>query len=467
MDIWGIGCILFEVMALYPLFPGKDEADQIDRVHKVTGTPDEKLLSKFKKYSSHVNFNFKRRQGTGIRKLVPHASAECLELMEGMLQYDPELRWSAKQCLKHAWFAELRANDKSLKESSTPKSSSKSHSTSGDSAAPRVVSESKTSESSATGFTRQQPNHSTKPKDIVPSAPTTNTANKPFQHKSSQPGPASSSTEAAVSAIQTSSHGNSHSTIGQNVAYGQNASSSSAIHLKPRRKKPHISKSLSNGAVESGQPAGTMQQLGVASKPPSLQNHGGGSSQYAKYQSSFSKAVHQNAGAPSYSHSSGQYGQSSSVAHGAPKQLQPSGAYSYSPTRRNHQPTHPSIAAATAHAHKSYYNQSGLQSMSRVQGRHQPYTQAHPYVAAQHSPSAQMIRTMPVASSTARQAAPYWSQQAGQKTSKVYSYTNAKSSHNSYAYQGKQTHSTPVRAPPRKKATNKSMRSKYPIPNFG
>jgi serine/threonine protein kinase len=32
MDIWGIGCVFFEVVALFPLFPGKDEPDQIDKV---------------------------------------------------------------------------------------------------------------------------------------------------------------------------------------------------------------------------------------------------------------------------------------------------------------------------------------------------------------------------------------------------------------------------------------------------
>jgi renal tumor antigen len=29
MDIWSVGCVFFEVMALFPLFPGTDEVDQI------------------------------------------------------------------------------------------------------------------------------------------------------------------------------------------------------------------------------------------------------------------------------------------------------------------------------------------------------------------------------------------------------------------------------------------------------
>jgi serine/threonine protein kinase len=35
MDVWGLGCVMFEVLALFPLFPGSSEADQIDRIHRV------------------------------------------------------------------------------------------------------------------------------------------------------------------------------------------------------------------------------------------------------------------------------------------------------------------------------------------------------------------------------------------------------------------------------------------------
>ena len=39
MDIWGVGCVMFEVLCLQPLFPGKTEVDQVHRIHKVLGTP--------------------------------------------------------------------------------------------------------------------------------------------------------------------------------------------------------------------------------------------------------------------------------------------------------------------------------------------------------------------------------------------------------------------------------------------
>src|SRR4051812_5135388 len=39
MDIWGVACVIFEISALFPLFPGVDERDQIKRIHAVLGTP--------------------------------------------------------------------------------------------------------------------------------------------------------------------------------------------------------------------------------------------------------------------------------------------------------------------------------------------------------------------------------------------------------------------------------------------
>eukprot|EP00601_Ochromonadales_sp_CCMP2298_P013561 CAMPEP_0173250052 /NCGR_PEP_ID=MMETSP1142-20121109/19374_1 /TAXON_ID=483371 /ORGANISM="non described non described, Strain CCMP2298" /LENGTH=494 /DNA_ID=CAMNT_0014182775 /DNA_START=60 /DNA_END=1544 /DNA_ORIENTATION=- len=48
MDMWGAGCVMFEITSLYPLFPGSNEVDQISRIHKVLGTPNAEALAKFK-----------------------------------------------------------------------------------------------------------------------------------------------------------------------------------------------------------------------------------------------------------------------------------------------------------------------------------------------------------------------------------------------------------------------------------
>lgn len=109
MDIWGAGCVFFEITSLYPLFPGNNELDQINRIHKVLGTPSPELLTKFKRNgAAHVNFDFPTQQGIGITQLIPHATSDCTELMTKMLEYDGADRVSAREGLQHPYFREIR-----------------------------------------------------------------------------------------------------------------------------------------------------------------------------------------------------------------------------------------------------------------------------------------------------------------------------------------------------------------------
>ncbi|GBG27147.1 Protein kinase [Hondaea fermentalgiana] len=112
MDLWAIGCIAFEIIALFPLFPGTNELDQIERIHNVLGTPGDEILGKFKRFATHIDFNFSRKKGTGIGQMIPHVDTHCVDLIEKLLAYDPEERMSARQALRHPYFRELRHADK-------------------------------------------------------------------------------------------------------------------------------------------------------------------------------------------------------------------------------------------------------------------------------------------------------------------------------------------------------------------
>lgn len=79
MDIWGAGCVMFEITSLFPLFPGNDELDQIHKIHNVLGTPRREILERFQRYATHMELVFEDQKGTGLRQLIPHASPECIE----------------------------------------------------------------------------------------------------------------------------------------------------------------------------------------------------------------------------------------------------------------------------------------------------------------------------------------------------------------------------------------------------
>lgn len=115
MDIWGAGCVFFEVLALFPLFPGNNELDQVHKIHNVLGTPSKELLMEYQQKASHMDFNFPSKDGTGIDKLIPHVSALARDLITKLLTYKHDDRISARKALKHPYFKDLREMDKPSK----------------------------------------------------------------------------------------------------------------------------------------------------------------------------------------------------------------------------------------------------------------------------------------------------------------------------------------------------------------
>ncbi|TPX60871.1 hypothetical protein SpCBS45565_g07395 [Spizellomyces sp. 'palustris'] len=109
MDIWGAGCVLFEIVSRVPLFPGTNELDQLHRIHAVMGTPSKDLLKHMlgPKMNS-LKYNFPQKEGTGIRPLIPHISQDCVDLINALLAYNPEERITSREALKHAYFRDLQ-----------------------------------------------------------------------------------------------------------------------------------------------------------------------------------------------------------------------------------------------------------------------------------------------------------------------------------------------------------------------
>jgi serine/threonine protein kinase len=108
MDIWGLGCVFFEILTLIPLFPGDDEIDEVNKINYILGSPSEELFEKFIKNSAHRNeFNFEFQKGIGLQRYLTHVSPNIVDLISKMLIYDPDKRPTAKQCLNHECFKEL------------------------------------------------------------------------------------------------------------------------------------------------------------------------------------------------------------------------------------------------------------------------------------------------------------------------------------------------------------------------
>ena len=58
VDMWSVGCIFAEFVLKGPLFPGKTEIDQINRIFKELGTPTEKIWKGVTELPNMKKINF-------------------------------------------------------------------------------------------------------------------------------------------------------------------------------------------------------------------------------------------------------------------------------------------------------------------------------------------------------------------------------------------------------------------------
>jgi cell division cycle 2-like protein len=114
VDMWSVGCIMAELLAKEPLFRGKSEIDQLDKIFRTLGTPNEKIWPDFVTLPG-VKCNFVKRPFNKFREKFPAVSfsgrptlSEAgFDLINRLLTYDPDKRISSEEALNHEWFREM------------------------------------------------------------------------------------------------------------------------------------------------------------------------------------------------------------------------------------------------------------------------------------------------------------------------------------------------------------------------
>ncbi|KAG5521904.1 hypothetical protein RHGRI_034205 [Rhododendron griersonianum] len=137
IDMWSLGCIMAELLSKAPLFNGKTEFDQLDKIFRILGTPNETIWPGFSKLPG-VKVNFVKHQlpalgDSGLAFWPPLVTVSVLvwynllrrkfpatsftgspvlsdagfDLLNKLLTYDPEKRITAEDALNHEWFREV------------------------------------------------------------------------------------------------------------------------------------------------------------------------------------------------------------------------------------------------------------------------------------------------------------------------------------------------------------------------
>lgn len=112
VDMWSIGCIMAEMLNGRPLFPGRVEAEQMQRIVKGMGMPTPQVQAIFREFP-HWNTLLGNLQNVSgpqpLEELVPRLAQDPqgASLFQSFLRWDPNERITAVAALEHPWFRDL------------------------------------------------------------------------------------------------------------------------------------------------------------------------------------------------------------------------------------------------------------------------------------------------------------------------------------------------------------------------
>lgn len=113
VDMWAVGTILAEMVTKRPLFPGDSEVDELFKIFRILGTPNEETWPGVTSLQDW-NESFPVWPSLQVSRFVPGLGDAGVDLIEQLMGLDPRRRLSALEALKHPYFADMPQADMAL-----------------------------------------------------------------------------------------------------------------------------------------------------------------------------------------------------------------------------------------------------------------------------------------------------------------------------------------------------------------
>ena len=111
--MWGVGCIYYEMVVSKPLFPGQEPSDQLERIFRILGTPDEAswptitygISPESKAFIEHKKSKvYRHHRGEDLSIYAPRLDPLGRQLLRKFLKFPTKQRIGAKAALLHDLF---------------------------------------------------------------------------------------------------------------------------------------------------------------------------------------------------------------------------------------------------------------------------------------------------------------------------------------------------------------------------
>ncbi|XP_056281465.1 cyclin-dependent kinase 17 [Pseudoliparis swirei] len=107
IDMWGVGCIFYEMAAGRPLFPGSTVEDELHLIFRLLGTPTEDNWPGIASIEEFKSYKFPKYKPQPLINHAPRLDGDGIELLLAFLRYESKKRISGEEAMKHSHFRQL------------------------------------------------------------------------------------------------------------------------------------------------------------------------------------------------------------------------------------------------------------------------------------------------------------------------------------------------------------------------
>ncbi|XP_028923267.1 cyclin-dependent kinase 16 isoform X4 [Ornithorhynchus anatinus] len=107
IDMWGVGCIFYEMSTGRPLFPGSTVEEQLHFIFRILGTPTEETWPGILSNEEFKTYNYPKYRPEALLSHAPRLDNDGADLLAKLLQFEGRNRISAEDAMGHQFFHSL------------------------------------------------------------------------------------------------------------------------------------------------------------------------------------------------------------------------------------------------------------------------------------------------------------------------------------------------------------------------